>query len=89
MPAMARNSVDLPDPEAPVITTDSPGATLACASCQQRRPSGRASVTSVDHQRPPRPAPTGPVPAARATPSIARVKPVSRFTVARHSVSAE
>ena len=38
MPASARNSVDLPEPERPVMTTEWPGSSIRSASVEQLRP---------------------------------------------------
>jgi hypothetical protein len=45
MPATARNRVDLPLPEGPDTSTDSPGAIRRDASSTSTRPSGSARVT--------------------------------------------
>ncbi len=84
MPARARNSVDLPEPERPVTTTEWPGTKRISAPSSRLVPLGSVSVRPLTSSASPagagrnRPLPT----AARAT-TMARWKEVRRSTVAR------
>ena len=83
MPASARNSVDLPEPERPVTTTDgpapAPGRRPPAAS---RRPAARGDIAHL--HRPSGASATSPVPKAARAATMARWNVVSRSTIARH-----
>ena len=91
MPAMARNSVDLPEPEGPVTSVRSPGAKAEAVGRDQRRAVGqfdeklaagrsRRSLSGTDMIEPVSAASAGALP-------IAASKPSRRATTARHSAS--
>ena len=91
MPAIARNSVDLPEPDGPVTSTRSPGATTMSSAPTSGVAVGQPHGERIDRDRRPASSPvttstTGGVFGDRLL-AIEASKPDSRSITARHSAS--
>ncbi len=91
MPPIARNSVDLPEPEGPVTSTRSPDAKARSSAPTSGIPVGRCTSSASSASRGFLPAETrrmtGGVTAAAAPTAIDLSKPDKRSITARHSAN--